>query len=191
VVNKVPFLSDDSLALSVGAERYRCWAEMAERAVTEPVLCWLGSLGFLFPTARHGLSGSGCGRQRREKRKGGGSVAEVITEWPYSQLTLFLSIKINFNQYLSDSQHSVHLSQASSIEFSLGLSSGHGLVIEMECPAAFIAASTNRFSYAADASPDSLVALGSGSLVALWDVTARRFLCKPWANCIHVSSDRP
>lgn len=35
---------------------------------------------------------------------------------------------------------------------------------------AFIAASANRFSHAADVSPDSLVAIGSGNLVALWDV---------------------
>lgn len=45
---------------------------------------------------------------------------------------------------------------------------------EMAQSATFIAASTNRFSHAADASSDSLVALGSGNLVALWDVTARR-----------------
>ncbi|KAF5363599.1 hypothetical protein D9756_000686 [Leucocoprinus leucothites] len=43
---------------------------------------------------------------------------------------------------------------------------------EITVSTAFIAASTNRFSHAADTSLDSLVALGTGNLVALWDVTA-------------------
>ncbi|KAF9452492.1 WD40 repeat-like protein [Macrolepiota fuliginosa MF-IS2] len=41
----------------------------------------------------------------------------------------------------------------------------------MTVSTAFVAAPTNRFSYAADASPDSSIALGSGNLVGLWDIT--------------------
>lgn len=58
--------------------------------------------------------------------------------------------------------------------------------------AAYIAASVNRFSHAADSSNQSLVAFGSSKFVALWtvDVSANLYVCKKIFENDNVPSSR-